>query len=151
MLSTVPEAKPGDKVRVRCTVRCEDGREFGTPPEELELEFTVGSGEAIPGLEQAVTGMRAGRSKTVAIPASLAYGPHFDSKVLDVDRRLFPAGENPEPGQHVEMTGHNGVTQLARVTEVSDTRVKLDANHPLAGQQLTLHIHLVNIVAAGTQ
>ena len=70
MPNTVLEARQGDRVRVRLALTCEDGREFGAPPDELDLEFTVGSGEAIPGLEQASMGMRSGRSGTVGTAVS---------------------------------------------------------------------------------
>ncbi len=125
------QAQRGDTVQVHYTGK---------------LEFTIGEGQIIPGFEQAVVGMNPGESKTVTIPMDQAYGPHREEMVLEVDRKQFPEHLNPEIGQQLQVRQQNGQTMIVTVVEVSDTNVTLDANHPLAGENLTFDIHLVGIV-----
>jgi peptidylprolyl isomerase len=138
-------AQDGDTVRVHYTGRLEDEQVFDSSEGRDPLEFTLGSGQVIPGFEQAVAGMQLGEAKTITIPAEEAYGPHRAEMVLDVGREHFPAEIDPQPGQQLQMSQDNQVF-LVTVTDVSDDAVRLDANHPLAGQDLTFELQLVEIV-----
>ncbi|HEY66351.1 MAG TPA: peptidylprolyl isomerase [Caldilineae bacterium] len=140
------QAKQGDTVRVHYTGRLEDGTIFDTSIHREPLEFTIGADEVIPGFEQAVIGMNPGEVKTVVIPAEDAYGPHRQDMVLTVRRDQFPVGIQPEIGQQFQVGLEGGGTILVMVTEVSEDTVTLDANHPLAGKDLTFDIELVEIV-----
>jgi len=140
------QAKQGDTVRVHYTGRLEDGTIFDTSIHREPLEFTIGADEVIPGFEQAVIGMNPGEVKTVVIPAEDAYGPHRQDMVLTVRRDQFPVGIQPEIGQQFQVGLEGGGTILVMVTEVSEDAVTLDANHPLAGKDLTFDIELVEIV-----
>lgn len=140
------QAQRGDTVQVHYTGKLEDGTVFDTSTNRDPLQFTIGEGQIIPGFEQAVVGMNPGESKTVTIPMDQAYGPHREEMVLEVDRKQFPEHLNPEVGQQLQVRQQNGQTMIVTVVEVSDTNVTLDANHPLAGENLTFDIHLVGIV-----
>ncbi len=140
------QAQRGDTVQVHYTGKLEDGTVFDTSTNRDPLQFTIGEGQIIPGFEQAVVGMNPGESKTVTIPMEQAYGPHREEMVLEVDRKQFPEHLNPEVGQQLQVRQQNGQTMIVTVVEVSDTNVTLDANHPLAGEDLTFDIHLVGIV-----
>jgi peptidylprolyl isomerase len=100
----------------------------------------------IPDFEQAVVGMNPGESKTVKIPHQRAYGPHRKEMVLVEGRDKFPPDFQPEVGQHLQLRQDDGYTFFVTVTEVSETGVILDANHPLAGKDLTFDMQLVEIV-----
>ena len=139
------EAKNGDTVRIHYTGTLNDGSVFDSSEGEEPLEFTLGSGQVIPGFEQAVEGMQPGEKKEVKIPSDEAYGAHNDEWVLVVDRENFPEHIEPEPGQQLELS-QNGQSFTVTVTEVSDDSVTLDANHPLAGKDLTFALELVEIV-----
>ena len=89
--------------------------------------------------------MRLGQVKTVTIPAEEAYGPYNDDMVLEIERGRLPDNLNPAVGQRLQMQQENGNTAVVVVTEVSDTTITLDANHPLAGKALTFEIELVEI------
>ena len=128
------------------TGRRTDGTTFDTSLERDPLEFTLGEGELIVGFEQAVLGMAAGESKTTTVPADQAYGPHHAERVIDVERHHLPSDLHPELGQRLEMTRPDGTTLTVMVTTVTETQVTLDANHPLAGQDLIFDITLVEIV-----
>ena len=140
------QAQVGDMVKVHYTGRLTDGTTFDTSLERDPLEFTLGEGELIAGFEQAVLGMAAGESKTTTVPADQAYGPHHDERVIDVERHHLPSDLHPELGQRLEMTRPDGTTLTVMVTTVTETQVTLDANHPLAGQDLIFDITLVEIV-----
>jgi FKBP-type peptidyl-prolyl cis-trans isomerase 2 len=143
------QAKEGDTVRVHYTGKLKDGTVFDTSGDRAPLEFTIGGGQVIPGFEQAVVGMEPGETKTATIPPEEAYGPHREDMVLTVDRDLFPEEINPEPGQHLQVQQPYGRAAIVVVSEVSESTVTLDANHPLAGQPLTFDIQLVDLVSAG--
>lgn len=139
------EAKDGDTVTVDYTGRFEDGTVFDTSEGREPFEFTIGAGNVIPGFENAVKGMKPGETKTVTIPAEEAYGPHYDEAVLVVGREEFPPHLSPVVGDQLELTDRTGESFIATVTAADDETVTMDANHPLAGHDLTFDITLDEI------
>jgi peptidylprolyl isomerase len=140
------QAKNGDTVQVNYTGKLADGTVFDSSVGREPLEFTLGAGQMIPGFEKAVLGMKVGEKKTVTIPADEAYGPRRDDLVVKVPREKLPSGKTPEVGQQLEVRLPNGNTIIATITNVSDNNtVTIDANHPLAGKDLTFEIELVKI------
>ena len=138
-------AKTGDTVRVHYTGTLEDGSEFESSVGGDPLEFTLGQGEMMPGFEDAVMGMKVGESRTVTIPADEAYGPYRDELVFEVDRTELPADLEPEVGDQLYI--QSGGTQIpVTVIEVSESTITIDANHSLAGKDLTFEIELVEIL-----
>ena len=119
------QAKNGDTVRINYTGRLVDGTQFDSSGSE-PLQFTLGEGQVIPGLETHVEGMEVGAKSTVTVPADAAYGPHRPEAVVTIDRAAVPANING----------------------VDDASVKLDGNHPLAGKDLVFDVELVEIVQA---
>jgi peptidylprolyl isomerase len=140
------KAKSGDTVKVHYTGKLEDGRVFDTSAERQPLQFTLGQRNVIPGFEQAVVGMAAGEAKTVQISPEEAYGQHRSQLVFQVERAKLPADLEPEVGQQLEFRQQDGQAVPLMVTGVSESKVTLDANHPLAGKELTFDIKLVEIV-----
>ena len=138
-------ASDGDTVRVHYTGTLEDGTTFGTSTGNEPLEVTLGAGQLIPGFEKAVYGLKVGESKTVTIPAEEAYGPHRDDLVIVVEREQLPADLDPKVDQQLQMQQPDGRTAVVIVTDVSETTITVDANHPLAGKDLTFEIELVEI------
>jgi peptidylprolyl isomerase len=140
------QARSGDTVRVHYTGRLDDEQVFDSSQGREPLEFTLGEGRVIPGFEEAVLGMEVGDEKTVTIPSDQAYGPRRDEMVAQVGREHFPPDVEPQVGQQLHMK-QDGRAFVVTVTEVSDSDVvTLDANHPLAGQDLTFDLALVDIV-----
>ncbi len=138
-------ASDGDTVRVHYTGTLENGTTFDTSVGREPLEFTLGEGKMIPGFEKAVYGLTVGKSKTVTIPAEEAYGPHHDDLVIVVEREQLPADLDPKVDQQLQMQQTDGRTAVVIVTDVSETTITVDANHPLAGKDLTFEIELVEI------
>jgi peptidylprolyl isomerase len=160
-------AKNGDRVRVHYTGRLEDGQVFDSSKGGDPLEFTVGAGEVIPGFEEgvrglraakrsgagfhhqhpgigdAVNGMRVGESKTIEIEAEDAYGPRRDGLVATIERSLAQFPVEPQVGMNFIMPLQDGSQIEIVVTEITDTHVTIDANHPLAGMKLIFDVELV--------
>jgi FKBP-type peptidyl-prolyl cis-trans isomerase 2 len=140
------QAKRGDTVKIHYTGSFEDGTEFATSINDDPLQFTIGEGQVIPGLEQAVMGMSPGEAKTAQILADQAYGLYQESKVVEVNRNRFPPHLDLQIGTVLRMRKAGGEKIRRIVTTLSDTRVMLDANHPLAGEDLTFDLQLIEIV-----
>lgn len=141
----IQEAKSGDTVRIHYTGKFDDGTEFATSINDDPLQFTIGEGQVIPGLEQAVMGMSPGEAKTAQILADQAYGSYQESKVVEVNRNRFPAHLDLQIGMVLRMRKAGGERIRRIVTTLSDTKVILDANHPLAGEDLTFDLQLIEI------
>jgi peptidylprolyl isomerase len=140
------QAKKGDTVKVHYTGTLDDGTMFDTSAEREPLKFTVGGGEVIAGFDTAVIEMSVGDKKVTVIPAEQAYGEHSKDLVTDVDRERFPADMELEIGQQLQVGLQDGNQAVVMIVDLSDTSVTLDANHPLAGQQLTFEIELIAIL-----
>lgn len=138
-------AKKGDVVRVHYSGKFEDGTVFDTSNDSDPLEFTLGEGKVIPGFEAAVDGMNTGESKTIQIPALQAYGPHLKEMVMEINRDQLPENLKPEIGRQLHLRQANKQTITVTITNVTEDKVTIDANHPLAGKDLTFDIQLVEI------
>ncbi|MEX0680069.1 MAG: peptidylprolyl isomerase [Balneolales bacterium] len=138
--------KEGDTVKVHYTGKIADGTVFDTSKEREPLEFTIGEGKLIPGFEKAVVGMNVGDNNTVTIPSDEAYGEKRDDMVVDVEKNQIPEDIKPEVGQQLQIQQKDGGTIPVVITDITDEKVKLDANHPLAGEDLTFEIEVVEVV-----
>ncbi len=137
-------AKNGDTVRVHYTGRFDDGEVFDTSEGGEPLEFKLGTGQVIPGFEQAILGMRVGEEKRVEIEPDDAYGPYLEGLVKTLERAHthFPA--EPQVGMNLILPLADGNQLEIVITEVTETHVTIDANHPLAGRILTFDLTLVD-------
>lgn len=140
------QAKYGDTVKVHYTGKLNDGTIFDSSEDREPLQFTIGNGQIIPSFEQSVVGMNLGELKTISIKSEDAYGRHNDEMVGVVDRDQFPPDVEPKIGQQFKVRSVDGQTSVVTVTDVSGSDVTLDANHPLAGKDLTFDIKLIEIV-----
>jgi peptidylprolyl isomerase len=138
--------KSGDTVRVNYRGTLSDGTEFDSSEGQEPLEFVVGSGAVIPGFDSAVLGLELGESITVTIPAAEAYGDHDEQGLQQFPLDAFPS--RPAVGWALELSGPDGQRVPAIVAEVGDESAMLDFNHPLAGQDLTFEIELVEVIEA---
>lgn len=136
------KAQQGDTVRVHYTGTLEDGTVFDSSLGRDPLEFTLGGGEVIPGFEEAVVGLEPGESRTVTVPAEQAYGPFREDLVACFGRDEFPEDMQPEVGQHLQLQGPDEQVIVVTVTDVTPEAVTLDANHPLAGKDLSFTVEL---------
>lgn len=139
------EVKSGDKVRIHYTGTLSDGSVFDSSQGRDPLEFVVGSGQVIPGFDVAVTGMTTGEQKTVTIPADQAYGQPDPRAIQAIPRDNIPDEIPLEIGLQLQAQSPQGYPIPVTVVEITETEVTLDANHRLAGKDLTFALELVSI------
>jgi FKBP-type peptidyl-prolyl cis-trans isomerase 2 len=142
----VATAKQGDTVHVHYTGKLDDGSVFDSSRNRDPIEFTVGRGQVISGLETAVVGLAEGEKAEAQVPPEAAFGEHSNELVIRVQNDSLPKGVTPALGQRFEMTTNDGYKIPVRVTDLKDDAVVVDANHPLAGKELTFDLELVRIV-----
>ncbi|MCT7980104.1 FKBP-type peptidyl-prolyl cis-trans isomerase [Laspinema olomoucense] len=139
------QAKEGDMVKVHYTGKLDDGTVFDSSIDRDPLEFVLGEGQLIAGFEQAVLGMSLGESKTEKIPAEEAYGPHRQEMVVEVERQQLPDNIPLDVGQQLQIQQAPDQIIPVVITAISESKVTLDANPPLAGKDLIFEIELVGI------
>jgi peptidylprolyl isomerase len=139
------QVKPGDTVRMHYTGTLADGSTFDSSEGREPLEFEVGSGQIIPGLDAALQGMAVGEKKTVTVPAEMAYGQHDPERVQMIPRSNIPDHIPTEVGTMLHVQTPQGEPMPVQVTAEDEHSVTLDANHPLAGQDLTFAVEVVGI------
>ena len=139
------QVQNGDKVKVHYHGTLRNGEIFDSSNGREPLEFTVGSGQVIKGFDDGVKGMQVGEKKKVEIHVSDAYGERQQEMMIEFPKEQFPNDMDPEVGMQLMMS--NGTEQNFAVTvaEVQEDKVVLDANHPLAGQDLIFDLELVSI------
>jgi FKBP-type peptidyl-prolyl cis-trans isomerase 2 len=140
------QVKSGDKVKVHYHGRLTNGETFDSSEGRAPLEFEVGSGMVIKGFDDGVTGMAIGEKKTINIPVDEAYGPKNEEMLIEMPKDRFPKDMEIEVGIPLAMSNGSGQNFQVVVIEVKDDAVVLDANHPLAGQDLIFDLELVEIV-----
>lgn len=139
------QVKDGDKVKVHYHGKLRSGETFDSSQGREPLEFTVGSGQVIKGFDQGVMGMQVGDKKTVEIGVGDAYGEKQEEMLIEFPKNQFPPDMNPEPGMQLMMNNGAGQSFPVTIAEVRPETVILDANHPLAGQDLIFDLELVSI------
>ena len=139
------QVKSGDKVKVHYHGKLRSGETFDTSAGREPLEFTVGSGQVIKGFDEGVMGMQVGDKKTVEIAVADAYGEKEQDRIVEFPKSQFPADIKPEVGLQLAMSDGQGQSFPVVITEVKEDSVVLDANHPLAGQDLIFDIELIDI------
>ncbi|MGY6697237.1 MAG: FKBP-type peptidyl-prolyl cis-trans isomerase [Roseinatronobacter sp.] len=139
------QASAGNTVCFHYTGTLEDGSVFDSSEGRDPLEFELGSGTIIPGLDRAIAGMRVGEQKTVTIPSEEAYGAYQPQARQDVPRDQIPPEIPLDKGAMLQMQTPDGNAIPVMVAEVSDDTVTLDANHPLAGKDLTFAVEIVSV------
>jgi len=140
------QAKAGDNVKVHYKGTLPDGQLFDSSEGREPLAFQLGSGMVIKGFDDGVTGMEIGDKKTINIPNEDAYGPVNEEMIINFDRSQIPAEIPLEIGGTLNMhQDGNGQVIPVVIKDVTEEFVLLDANHPLAGQDLIFELELVGI------
>ena len=140
------QVKSGDKIKVHYHGKLTSGETFDSSEGREPLEFEVGSGMVIPGFDNGVTGMTVGEKKTVNIPFDEAYGPRNSEMVIEMPKDRFPKDMDIAIGMPLGMSDQQGQQFQVTIVEIKEEVVMLDANHPLAGQDLIFDLELVEIV-----
>lgn len=139
------QAKEGDTVKVHYSGSLADGTVFDSSKDRDPLEFKIGDKGIIPGFENNIKGMEVGETKTFTIPPEQAYGQRNDQMMIDIERAQLPDEISPEKGMMLQIRDNNGMVSNVFVADVTEEKVTLDANHPLAGKELTFDVKLEEI------
>jgi peptidylprolyl isomerase len=139
-------AQNGNTVRVHYTGMFSDGRVFDSSVNREPLEFTLGEGSVIAGFDAAINGMKVGENKTVTIPFTEAYGERDENAVAIVDRSVLPPELEPRVGQQLSASQPDGAGVVVTIIKIDGSTITIDADHPLAGKDLTFDLTLVEIM-----
>ena len=139
------KVKANDTVKVHYTGKLDNGQIFDSSVDRDPLEVTLGQGALIPGFEKGLIEMEVNENKTITIPKEEAYGEVQKELFQRVRKEELPEGITPEVGMGLLAKNPDGSEQQLRVAEVNETDIVIDANHPLAGQDLTFELQLVEI------
>jgi peptidylprolyl isomerase len=142
------QVKSGDTIKVHYHGKLTSGETFDSSEGREPLEFEVGSGMVIKGFDDGVTGMSVGEKKTINIPVAEAYGPRNPEMIIEMPKERFPADMEIAVGMPLGMSDQSGQQFQVTIVEIKEEVVMLDANHPLAGQELIFDLELVEIVGA---
>ncbi|MBK5270011.1 MAG: peptidylprolyl isomerase [Bacteroidia bacterium] len=140
------KAKSGDKVKVHYHGKLTNGETFDSSEGREPLEFEIGKGMVIKGFDDGVTGMIVGEKKTLNIPFDEGYGPRNPEMLIEMPKDRFPKDMEIVEGIPLMMSDGSGQNFQVVVTEIKEDIIMLDANHPLAGQDLIFDIELVEVV-----
>lgn len=140
------KAADGDRIKVHYTGTLGNGEVFDSSRDRDPLEFVLGEGQLIKDFEEAVVGMTAGEAKTFRVPAEKAYGAYSQDLLLEIPRETFPENIDPQPGLPLCMQRNDGEMLNVVITAVTEKTVTVDANHPLAGQDLAFDIEIVEVI-----
>lgn len=135
----------GNTVKVHYTGKLENGQVFDSSANREPLEFVIGKGQMIPGFESGILGMALNEKKTIKIGANEAYGPVREELFFDVKKEQLPAEIKPEIGMELVSKNQDGSEARVIVTEVKEDDITIDANHPLAGKDLTFDVEVIEI------
>lgn len=135
----------GQKVKIHYTGTLDDGNKFDSSVGRDPLEFEMGAGMVIPGFETGVKEMAVGEKKSIHIPSVEAYGEQREEMVMEFDRAQLPEDIEPEVGMDLQMQGPEGQPLPVKITAVAESKITIDANHPLAGQNLNFELELVSV------
>ncbi len=139
------EAKSGDKVKLHYTLKDAEGEVVDTTKDLSPIEFTIGEGKVIPGIENAVIGMKINETKSITVTPKDGYGEREDKKVFKYQRKSAPENFTPRVGDSVQLHRPNGAPLPVRVLGFDNTSFTMDANHPLAGKELYFDLELILI------
>lgn len=137
--------KENDKVKVHYKGSLSNGQVFDSTEGKDPLEFTLGKGQLIPGFEKGLLGMEVEESKTIHIPVAEAYGEPNAALIQEVPKDQLPEEIEPEVGMQLMSQAPNGQQIPLVIAEVQEESIVVDANHPLAGKDLTFEVTLVSI------
>lgn len=136
--------KNGDTVRVHYTGTFTDGEVFDSSRDREPLEFVIGEEALISGFEEAVIGHEKGDRFSVTILSEDAYGEHLEDLIMEVPRSEVPQDITPEEGMMLQIATDEGDMEV-QIVEVSEDKIILDANHPLAGEDLVFDIEVIDV------
>ncbi len=138
-------AKAGNTVKIHYKGTFDNGEVFDSSFDREPLQFVLGGGQVIKGLDEGVTGMKVGDYKKIHVGAADAFGERKEDAFVSVDRKRVPKNLELKIGMPLKLSQPDGSAIPVKVTEITDENVTLDANHPYAGKDLNFEIKLLEV------
>ncbi len=138
-------AKPGDRVKINYTGTLDNGDIFDSSQNRSPLQFVIGGSQVFKDIEDSVIGMKVGESKKIHIKATDAFGKRKEELLLSMQREKLPEALELKIGLNLKLKQPDGSVIPVKVKEITDKKVTLDANHPLAGKDLNFEIELLQV------
>ena len=135
----------GKIVKIHYTGTLNDGTQFDSSKGREPLTFEIGGGMVIAGFDAAVKTMEIGEVKTVTIPANEAYGEVNPQMIMEFPKSNIPEDMPVEIGMQLMMQTPEGHPVPVKIVAINEESITLDANHELAGKDLTFELELVEI------
>ncbi|MDB4930032.1 MAG: peptidylprolyl isomerase [Myxococcaceae bacterium] len=123
-----------------------DSSQGGSP-----MVYLHGHGNIVAGLEEALHGKTAGASLKVTVKPEDGYGEWREELVMKVARSRLPKSPEPKVGLELQGVGPGGEPLHLRVIAIEGDQISLDANHPLAGQELHFEVSIQTVRAASEE
>mgnify|MGYP001304288416 CR=1 FL=1 len=139
------QAKNGDTVAIEYVAKTDNKIIFDSKTQIEPLEITIGRNDIIPAFENSLIGMQEGDSKVLEVDSNNAFGPYLEELITRIDRSELPKDLHLEVGMQLQVQPPQSDPLLVEVLEFNDNFVLLDANHPLAGKDLTFEIKLLKV------
>ncbi len=146
-MSQAPRIGPGAEVVMHYSITLEDGTLADRSEPDAPLQFTMGDGTLIEGLEHALYGLRPGERQSLRLDPEQAFGLADEENVHSVPRADFPAEITPEPGLIVAFSTPSGDEAPGMIREVGPAEVRVDFNHPLAGHEIAFTVEILQVRA----
>lgn len=140
------EVKKGKKVSLHYTGRVKNGEEFDSSIDKDPFTLTIGEHKTIPGFEEGIIGLKEGETKTFTVFPKDGFGQYCDSLVGSVERESFKEAELPSVGDRLQLVANNDQVVSAKVIDIQDDSVRVDANHPLAGKTLEFDVEIIRVL-----
>jgi len=140
------QVQGNENVKLHYTGKLNDGQVFDSSAEREPLEVKLGEGRLIPGFEKGLVDMKVNEKKTITIPKEEAYGEVQKELFQKIPNENLPQEIKPEVGMGLVSKNPDGSERQLRVADVKEDFIIVDANHPLAGQDLTFDLELLEIM-----
>ena len=135
----------GDKVKIKYEAKLENGEECFPENKDNTIELTIGEGKIFSSIENGLKEMKTGETKTITIDPNEAYGPHLDDLVIDAPRSSFNTNSDLSIGMRIKIDTPTNKVYYATITNMTDSTITLDLNHPFAGKKLMFTITVVSV------
>ncbi|MCB1134975.1 MAG: FKBP-type peptidyl-prolyl cis-trans isomerase [Chlamydiia bacterium] len=140
------KVRHGDRIRLHLTFTTDEGLEYSTHGEGAEpIDCFLGRGVLLEVIEKALIGMEIGSTKELRVPKDQGV-PHRDDLIVVLDYDLFDQVPEVDIGQTLILPQNNGPTLIVKVLEKQETGFKVDANPPIAAQDFTAKIEVIEVV-----
>tara|TARA_Y100000815_G_C13323882_1_gene493381 strand:+ start:319 stop:747 length:429 start_codon:yes stop_codon:yes gene_type:complete len=140
------KVKENDVVKVHYTGKLNNGQVFDSSLEREPLHVELGKGQLIPGFEKGLIDMEVNEKKTISIDKKDAYGEVNEALFQKVPKNQLPEDIKPKVGMGLVGNRPDGGQQQFRIAKVEEDSIIVDANHPLAGQDLVFDLEVVEII-----